>query len=895
MALKVGDLFVKIGLRDGDFQRGMKRVRASLAFTAKSAMAMAKGGGWFAIGAGMAHAAVQALALVHNLAPLAGLAGAMPALLGSWMVATQTLKLGVSGLTDALKGKKDALEKLSPAARSVYDEIQGQKKAWDGVRAAVETGIFTNVQGQIAKLGGTYLPILTQRLGNIGKAWGSAFAHAAEAARSSVVVQGVTRLLDATHLALARVGNALGPLVRGFGAAFGAGAPFVEQLGAAIEKVATAFGTWLEKVSTSGQLATWVQGGIAVLKQLWTIVSQLGQLLFTVFQAAGAAGGDVLGVFGLLLTAANQFLSSAQGMSVLSTIFSTIQATFAAIAPALQPILGALGSVVVAIAPLLPIIGQLVGIIGTALAGAVQALVPGLTLIVNALVAGLSPILPVITQAFSALMPLIGQIGTLLGQVLAQAVAAIVPMLLQMIPMWLQLAQTVLPLLMPILTVVGQLFTALMPVMMAIAQVVVTLLVAAFQALAPVFNQLLPLIGTLVSSLLPLLIPLVQMVGQVFMALMPALTPLIQLIVLLLTPILQLVAVLVGALMPVLTFLVSIIATVVGWIAQAVGAFVSFLISAQTWSSLGTFFVNLWNGIIAVFNAAVAFIVSLPGRIWAGLQALPGLLMSVFMNGAKMMLFAVGYAIGATIRFFMQLPGRLWALSQAAWRLVVSAVSAGIAAVLRFVSTLPGRVASFVSTTWSRAKAGFSSGVSAVAQVVSTLPGKVMAFISSIPGRISAAASSFMSAARDIGSRIIDGLIGGIKGAVGKAVDAVKGAVGSIISGAKKGLGIASPSKVAASEVGRWIPPGIGEGFKRAVPRLRQQIDAIMPSILPTAALAGPGMPAQWGPAPAQKPVVVKVRESGDTVNFNGSNVTLRDWERHQRRKEVRARVGRAR
>ena len=37
---------------------------------------------------------------------------------------------------------------------------------------------------------------------------------------------------------------------------------------------------------------------------------------------------------------------------------------------------------------------------------------------------------------------------------------------------------------------------------------------------------------------------------------------------------------------------------------------------------------------------------------------------------------------------------------------------------------------------------------------------------------------------------------------------------------AKDALGIQSPSKVFAKEIGEWIPPGIGEGVENAMPEL---------------------------------------------------------------------------
>ena len=49
---------------------------------------------------------------------------------------------------------------------------------------------------------------------------------------------------------------------------------------------------------------------------------------------------------------------------------------------------------------------------------------------------------------------------------------------------------------------------------------------------------------------------------------------------------------------------------------------------------------------------------------------------------------------------------------------------------------------------------------------------------------------------------------------------------------AKDALDINSPSKVFADEVGRFIPPGIGEGMEKSMPDLREQVDAEMKELV---------------------------------------------------------------
>lgn len=67
--------------------------------------------------------------------------------------------------------------------------------------------------------------------------------------------------------------------------------------------------------------------------------------------------------------------------------------------------------------------------------------------------------------------------------------------------------------------------------------------------------------------------------------------------------------------------------------------------------------------------------------------------------------------------------------------------------------------------------------------------------------------------ALDWGRNIVQGLVDGITGGVGKAVDAVTGLGSSVIAGAKDVFGIESPSKVFA-EQGRFIDEGLAMGIE---------------------------------------------------------------------------------
>ena len=71
----------------------------------------------------------------------------------------------------------------------------------------------------------------------------------------------------------------------------------------------------------------------------------------------------------------------------------------------------------------------------------------------------------------------------------------------------------------------------------------------------------------------------------------------------------------------------------------------------------------------------------------------------------------------------------------------------------------------------------------------------------------------------EVGGDIVRGLWNGIKNMAGWLANKVKGWASDIVGWIKGSLGIHSPSKVFADEIGKFIPPGITVGVEKAMPR----------------------------------------------------------------------------
>jgi phage-related protein len=296
-------------------------------------------------------------------------------------------------------------------------------------------------------------------------------------------------------------------------------------------------------------------------------------------------------------------------------------------------------------------------------------------------------------------------------------------------------------------------------------------------------------------------------------------------------------------------------------------------------SAIGDFFVGLWDtvtgAVTTAFNAVVGFFAALPGRIWGAIQALPGLVVSVFWQVFDGVFYAIGYAIGTWIRMWMDLPKNIMAIWNSMWNAVHVATTAGLAFISNLwnaaINAWHTAMAVFLATiqniwnaAWNGVKNAFSAAVNFI---TTTLPQKIGQWISAvrnfpptlggiitdawnrgkrafsdganaiwnrakqIPGQVKGALGNAGQLLYNVGRDILRGMINGINSMIDAAMEAAKRAARRVLEGAKDALGIGSPSKLFADQVGRWIPEGIRVGIERNAGAPDQAIrDLAMPT-----------------------------------------------------------------
>lgn len=218
----------------------------------------------------------------------------------------------------------------------------------------------------------------------------------------------------------------------------------------------------------------------------------------------------------------------------------------------------------------------------------------------------------------------------------------------------------------------------------------------------------------------------------------------------------------------------------------------------------------------------------------------------------------------SVVKFFVQLPGKIYNFITSAkdyvTRWVADMVNKAremgqnfLNNVVTFFQQLPGRIHNFITSAFNnvvrwasdmanKAREMGQNFLNNVSNKLSELPGKVYQKVTEALDKVSQwvrdmgskgleaarelingfinGAANLVNSVKSIGENIINGVWSGIVAAKNRFVADVKGFFSGIVDGVKDGLGISSPSKVFRDQVGRWIPPGIAEGFADAMPAL---------------------------------------------------------------------------
>ena len=219
------------------------------------------------------------------------------------------------------------------------------------------------------------------------------------------------------------------------------------------------------------------------------------------------------------------------------------------------------------------------------------------------------------------------------------------------------------------------------------------------------------------------------------------------------------------------------------------------------------------------------------------LAELPGLIGEVFAEivtdlvkwGQQMLSnasMAMSNMLSQVSSIIQELPGKIWTH-------LVNAVNKVVAWGQQMVSnasTAASNMLSKVSSTLQQLPSKVWDYLSQAAQKVVTwgtqLAQKGAAAATQLFNSIVNGLSSLPSKMAEIGSNIVSGIWNGISSGWNWLTNKVSNLANSLLDAAKDALGINSPSKEFADEVGRWIMPGVGKGLDKSMPATLKDMKA---------------------------------------------------------------------
>lgn len=266
------------------------------------------------------------------------------------------------------------------------------------------------------------------------------------------------------------------------------------------------------------------------------------------------------------------------------------------------------------------------------------------------------------------------------------------------------------------------------------------------------------------------------------------------------------------------------------WFEQLPGQIYNFL--TQIISNIAEWGANMLQtasqGASNVITTVVNFFNQLPCEIGHALGYVIGKMIEFGLNAINWVTTEVPKIIDNIVTFFSELPGKVWTwLCNTITNIVNWGIdmyqkasqyaSNAIDAVVNFFTTLPGKVWTWLGNTVNKVASWGANLRSKGAEAAGNLVGAVVSGVGSLPSRM-----------LEVGKNIVHGVWNGICNAAGWFKSQVRSFFSGIVDGVKDALGIHSPSRVFADEVGKWIPPGIGEGVSDQMPKLEKQTESEM-------------------------------------------------------------------
>jgi TP901 family phage tail tape measure protein len=228
--------------------------------------------------------------------------------------------------------------------------------------------------------------------------------------------------------------------------------------------------------------------------------------------------------------------------------------------------------------------------------------------------------------------------------------------------------------------------------------------------------------------------------------------------------------------------------------------------TSTAWNAIKDFFAKWWPLLLVIFALPIAILLATWNHFH---EQITGTAKAAW-NGIKSFFSTIWKGIESTARaLWLGIKLVIIQPIESAWGVLKSIWNA----VRPYLSGIWNSIKGAASSAWSGIKTAIINPLTSAWHTVTTIGGNIA---KSIKGKLSDALSAAKTTAGQflsVGKAIIDGIVKGIENGVGSVASAAKSAAKSALSAAKSFLGIGSPSKKFAQEVGLPVTQGMAGGI----------------------------------------------------------------------------------
>lgn len=365
-------------------------------------------------------------------------------------------------------------------------------------------------------------------------------------------------------------------------------------------------------------------------------------------------------------------------------------------------------------------------------------------------------------------------------------------------------------------------------------------------------NRIKKAVEKVMAAIKKALTPIVELVKNVFTMLQGLIAQLFELVGSILAKIIDWIAPVITIIGNFLSDVITVLGTIIGYIAKlltplinGIGKIISTILEClqKIWNTLSDAlspaFEAIWKVVSKIFETIGNLLQTIVDALSPAIDALAEAF-GIILDAVASIVSAVVDALAPVIQVIAEaLGGIITVLAE-----IVGAVVDALAPAIKLIGDVLGAIFGVIAKI-----VNLVCGV--LKPVIDVICGALKA-IGDVINNIFNGVKSLTSKAVETGKNIIQGIGTGIKNAATGLWNGIKNVGNNIVNGFKNFFGIHSPSKLMASEIGEYLPAGIDEGMKDAMPALLSSAENQMGNLVDTVkdgaaeangAIAGSGMP----------------------------------------------------